>query len=129
MKRYKGILLSSTLLIATAGFAAQPAPASKPAAAPTKGATAPTKGAVYKKAEPSNKAVPQWEPHVMGGIATLDDGDIDVDMTSVETDTLEQTNSGSWGAWTVTAGLGYIFPLHNAKVNSEHVQWFTAVQP
>lgn len=147
MNRYKGILLSSTLLLSTSVFAAstttttttKPATTkatpstAKTVAAPTKGATAnpqPTKGAAYgKPADPGHRAVRQWEPHAMGGIATLEADDIEIQMTPIEMDTLEQSNASAWDSWTVTAGLGYIFPLFGAKVYSRDVQWFTAIQP
>jgi len=134
MKRYKGILLSSTLLIATSGFAAQsPPPAYKATTPVKKAATAPAKKAAAvpaKKAVPGNHAVQQWEPHAMGGTATLESNeDIEIIMNAFQTDELKKNTASFLDAWTVTAGIGYIFPLFDALVYSEDVQWFTAIQP
>lgn len=102
MKIYQGILIASAALIANSAFAV---------AAPV-------------------AALPAWEIIMMGGPGPMRSAqDIDLDISSVETDKLIQTNSDNWTAWTGQLGTGYIAPLGGAAAYSTHVQWFTAVEP
>jgi outer membrane autotransporter protein len=74
-------------------------------------------------------ATPHFEVLAAGSVSALDAGNLSLSVTTSETDLLVQTNENSWTSWGGQLGVGYDYPLFNALSYSDHVQWFTAIEP
>jgi opacity protein-like surface antigen len=99
MKIYKGILLASSLLLTHSAFAEE------------------------------DEAVSYWEVILMSGIASLDTQGTNFQMTPTQLDGLQPADAEFGEAWTIQLGVGYAIPLFDAEVDSDEVQWFTAIEP
>lgn len=90
------------------------------------------KGAVGYKGEVM--AEPEMKRNHFEGIGALGIGKLNaansyLGVTQSETDSLVQTNSSSWDTFGAQLGAGYIFNRCGTLQCSDHVQWFTAIEP
>ncbi|MCE0722816.1 MULTISPECIES: SPOR domain-containing protein [Legionella] len=63
------------------------------------------------------------------GFASLSASDGYLGVTSSETDRLVQTNNNQWDTFAAQLGVGYVYHLRHYNPFSDHVQWFTAIEP
>jgi outer membrane autotransporter protein len=64
-----------------------------------------------------------------GSISSVNAGKGRLGITSSETDTLHQTNSGDWNSWGGQFGLGYVYIVTNPRLYYGDWQWFSMVEP
>lgn len=63
------------------------------------------------------------------GIAKGNWGDLQLGVTSNETDTLKQTNQSTWNAPVGQIGAGYVYYREHARAYSRYVQWLPSIEP
>jgi len=64
-----------------------------------------------------------------GGVAGVHTRDSQMQVTSTEIDTLDQTNSYRWDNATGQLGLGYVYYMVDGPRISEDLRWFPTVEP